>query len=462
MIYLFNLKKNINILADFLLKLKPIRFNQFFKNNFGALILIVTISSPSIAFQGAKTSLVKDSPKEVIDEVWQIIYRDYLDSSGDYNPKSWIDLRKKLLSNKYAHYDNAYIQIREMLSSLNDPYTRFLDPKEFNEMKIDTSGQLMGVGIQISIDNDTGKIVVVSPIEGTPASKAGIQPKDVIYSINGEITKGMGIDDAVRLIRGERGTSVILGIIRGEELIRLSLERDRIEINSVSSRLNLTNSGESIGYIRLKQFNANAAKEMAIAINTLEEKNAKGYLLDLRGNPGGLLESSIDISRQWIDRGIIVSTKTKDGINDVRKATGRALTQKPLVLLVNEGSASASEILSGAVRDNKRGLIVGKKTFGKGLVQSVRSLSDGSGLLVTVAKYLTPKGIDINKNGIKPDIEVDISKNALLKFSRLDIATINDRQYMVAQTELARLIARQRDNSNYIPTKTNFGYALSK
>ena len=162
-------------------------------------------------------------------------------------------------------------------------------------------------------------------------------------------------------------------------------------------------NGTKVGYIRLKQFNANAAKDMRNAITELSGEGVSGFVLDLRSNPGGLLMASVEIARQWLDEGVIVSSSTRDGVSDVKRASGRALTQAPLVVLVNEGSASASEILSGAIQDNNRGVVVGKKTFGKGLIQSVRGLSDGSGMTVTIAKYLTPSGRDIHKLGITPD-----------------------------------------------------------
>ena len=173
---------------------------------------------------------------------------------------------------------------------------------------------------------------------------------------------------------------------------------------------------------------------MSLSINKLEKQQPFGYVLDLRSNPGGLLEASIEIARQWINTGIIVSTKTKDGITDIRKAKSRALTNRPVVVLIDEGSASASEILSGAIKDNKRGVLVGKKTFGKGLVQSVRSLSDGSGLTVTVAKYLTPSGKDINKNGIEPDVRADLLLNDKNKLTNADIGTLIDSQYVAADS----------------------------
>ena len=379
----------------------------------GGITTAVTLGAPGFTLPSASGGSISDSPKEVIDQVWQIVYRDYLDSSGDYDEASWRQLRRDLLKKSFAGSAESYEAIRGMLASLNDPYTRFLDPKQFKEMRIDTSGELMGVGIQLSLDKATKELVVVSPIEGTPASRAGVQSKDVIVSIDGKSTEGMNTEDAVKLIRGPEGSAVILGLRRGDELIDVPLTRARIEINAVSYKLNTTRDQHKVGYIRLKQFNANAAKEMREAAKALEAQDVDGYVLDLRGNPGGLLEASIDIARQWLNEGIIVSTRTREGIRDVRRATGSAITDKPLVVLIDQGSASASEILSGSLQDNGRAQLVGQKTFGKGLVQAVRGLSDGSGLTVTIAKYLTPKGTDIHKNGIEPDIKSEMNEKQL-------------------------------------------------
>ena len=421
---------------------------------------IAVFSSPSFSFHASSSTLVTDNPKEIIDQAWQIIYRDFLDYSGKYKVEDWIKLRKEILSTKYLDNEDAYIVIKEMLTKLDDPYTRFLDPNEFNEMRIDTTGELMGVGIQISLDEVTNEIVVVSPIEGTPAFLAGIKPKDIIVSIDGKSIEGFSINRTVKLIRGKKGTKVKLGIIRGKELIKVSLIRDKIEINVVDSRINKTDLGAKIGYLRLKQFNAKAPKEMKLSIKKLEEQKPFGYVLDLRSNPGGLLEASIEIARQWINKGIIVSTKTKDGITDIRKAKEIALTNRPVVVLINEGSASASEILSGAIQDNNRGVLVGAKTFGKGLVQSVRSLSDGSGLTVTIAKYLTPNGKDINKNGIEPDVRADLLLNDKDKLTSLDLGTVKDSQYVVAENILLKKYRVESNKNSYNPEKVNIKYAL--
>ena len=405
----------------------------------------------------AEATVLNNSYKEVIDHVWQIVYRDFLDSNGKFQKSNWINLRKEVLSKTYSDSNEAYDAIRDMLSNLDDSYTRFLEPKEFNQMRIDTSGELTGVGIQIVKDKESDDLIIISPIEGTPAFDAGIKARDKILSIDNISTEGMNIEDAVKLIRGKRGTKVKLEILRGSKSFFKILSREKIEIKSVSSKVNQTKNGLLIGYVRIKQFNANASKETRDAIKDLETKKVAGYVLDLRSNPGGLLESSIDISRHFINKGVIVSTVSKDGLKETKKGNGQALTKKPLVVLVNEGSASASEIVSGAIKDNKRGKLVGKKTFGKGLVQSMRTLVDGSGLTVTVAKYLTPNGTDINKSGIIPDIEVKMNINPILQ---REIGTRKDKQYKAGEKELINIINRKNQISEFKPDTTNLNALL--
>jgi carboxyl-terminal processing protease len=418
-----------------------------------AVVASELVKAPSPA------TLISDSPKEVMDQAWQIVFRDYLDINGKYTADRWRQLRRDLLARSYGSPKDAYEAIRGMLGTLDDPYTRFMDPREFKEMQIDTSGELSGVGIQLSLDKDTKELVVVSPIEGSPASRAGVKPKDVIVSIDGKSTKGMSTEDAVKLIRGQAGTKVVITLRRNGQLFETPLTRERIELHAVDHQINTAN-GVKVGYIRLKQFNANATKDMRDAVRELDDK-VDGYVLDLRSNPGGLLMASVEIARQWLNEGTIVSTKTRDGIQDVKRANGRALTARPLVILVNEGSASASEILSGALQDNNRAVLVGQKTFGKGLVQSVRGLSDGSGMTVTIAKYLTPSGRDIHKHGIDPDVQAKMSELEAQKLRLEDLGTRKDSQYRVAETTLLKqlrggTIVRRPFN----PTSANLPLAL--
>jgi carboxyl-terminal processing protease len=432
-----------------------LKIRKLLKKKF--IFLFATSFSGLFLNNFAEATVLNNSYKEVIDHVWQIVYRDFLDSSGKFQKSNWINLRKEVLSKTYSDSNEAYDAIRDMLSNLDDSYTRFLEPKEFNQMRIDTSGELTGVGIQIVKDKESDDLIIISPIEGTPAFDAGIKARDKILSIDDISTEGMNIEEAVKLIRGQRGTKVKLEILRGSNSFFKILSREKIEIKSVSSKVNQTKNGLSIGYVRIKQFNANASKETRDAIKDLETKKVAGYVLDLRSNPGGLLESSIDISRHFINKGVIVSTVSKDGLKETKKGNGQALTKKPLVVLVNEGSASASEIVSGAIKDNKRGKLVGKKTFGKGLVQSMRTLVDGSGLTVTVAKYLTPNGTDINKSGIIPDIEVKMNINPILQ---REIGTRKDKQYRAGEKELINIINRKNQISEFNPDTTNLNAFL--
>lgn len=409
-----------------------------------AVLTTVAVTGASIHL--SSQAFFRESPKELIDEVWQIVDRNYVD--GTFNQVDWQSVRNEYLSRTYASKQDAYKAIREMLKKLDDPYTRFMDPQEFKTMQIDTSGELTGVGIQLSQDEDTKKILVIAPIEGTPAAKAGVLAKDEIVRIDGKSTQGMNVNDVVSLIRGPAGSDVNLTIKRNNQEQTFKLKRERIEIHPVRSTKRQDVPG-GVGYIRLNQFSANAAPEMRSAIQALEKQGVAGYILDLRSNPGGLLYASIDIARMWLKDGSIVSTVDRQGVSDRQKANHRQLTDKPLVVLVDGGSASASEILSGALQDNKRAVLVGTKTFGKGLVQSVRPLGDGSGLAVTIAKYFTPSGRDINHAGIAPDVSIELTdaqKQKLVR-NRDDIGTAQDPQYAKALEVLQQQIAKQGRSS---------------
>lgn len=403
-------------------------------------VTLATIAVTSLGIHSRGQALFKASPKELVDEVWQIIQRQYVD--GTFNQVDWQGVRKEYLSKSYSNPEDAYKSIREMLKKLQDPYTRFMNPEEFKNMQVDTSGELTGIGITISQDEKTKQLVVIAPIEDTPAFKAGVLAKDIIVKINGKDTKGMDTNQAVSLIRGEAGTQVSLTIERDGKTKQFDIKRARIEIHPVKFSQKQTPVG-NLGYIRLNQFSANAGKEMQTAIKNLETKRVAGYILDLRGNPGGLLFSSVDIARMWIDKGKIVSTVERQGEAEKEEANGRALTNKPLVVLVDKGSASASEILSGALQDNKRATLVGTQTFGKGLVQSVRPLEDGSGLAVTIAHYYTPSGRDINHKGIEPDVKVDLTKaqmEELWLHERDKLATLADPQFAKAVEVIGKQI----------------------
>ena len=293
--------------------------------------------------------------------------------------------------------------IKGMLKAL-DPHSSFMEPDGYKEMMIETKGSFSGVGIEITVRDDI--LTVVSPIEGTPAFKAGVKAGDQIIMVEGKPTKDLVIMEAVKLIRGKKGTKVKLTIRRegAEKPIDFSITRDVIPIKSVRSLL----LPSEIGYIRISTFQSKTDKELLKALKDLaKEKELKGLILDLRNNPGGLLSQAIKVSDEFLDSGVIVSIKGRD------KQEEKSLAHKnknnknyPIIVLVNGGSASASEIVAGALQDNKKALILGTKTFGKGSVQAIFTLSDGSGLRLTTAVYYTPSGRSIQASGIEPDIKV--------------------------------------------------------
>ena len=373
----------------------------------------------------------RSNPKELVDEVWQVVNREFVD--GEFNNSNWLQRRDELLARSYATEEEAYQVIRDSLAELEDPFTRFLDPDAFSQMQIETSGELTGVGMQMGVDEETEALVVVAPTEGAPAEKAGILAGDILTAIDGKTTEGMEITDAVNLIRGPVDTKVVLTVLRGAEMLDFTVTRAIISLPVVRHEVR-QEGGQTIGYIRLSQFNSHAAEEMQAAIEELEGANVDGYVLDLRSNPGGLLFSSTEIARMFIDNGDIVSVADREGERDTIAATGSAISDKPLAVLVNGASASASEILAGALQDSDRGIVVGSQTFGKGSVQSVHPLSGGSGLAVTIARYRTPSGRDINHLGIEPDVKVELSQAAAIELNLNpdNIGTLADPQYAAA------------------------------
>ncbi|MCY7391848.1 MAG: PDZ domain-containing protein, partial [Leptolyngbyaceae cyanobacterium CAN_BIN12] len=378
------------------------------------LVLVVVIMfggwvSPAIALT---------EEQRFVSEAWRLVDRAYVDDT--FNHQNWWLVRQKALKQAIPDHESAYSSIQKMLAGLDDPFTRLLKPDQYRSLQTNTSGELTGVGLQISLDAETKVLKVIAPIAGSPADRAGVKPADTILKIDQVPTAGLSLDEAAERMRGSIGSRVVLTIQRtGSDPSDVAIVRDRIALNPVTFELRVADSQSAerpktkIGYVRLAQFNANATAEVSRAINLLEKQGAEAYVLDLRSNPGGLLLSGIEIARLWMDEGTIVYTVNRQGIEGSFEATGQALTKDPLVVLVNQGTASASEILAGALKDNQRATIIGERTFGKGLIQSLFDLSDGAGLAVTVAKYETPDHIDINKQGIKPDVIVPLDPLAI-------------------------------------------------
>lgn len=390
-----------------------------------ALLAVPAISRPAIA-------AMEDSPKTIVDEMWQIVYTESV--AKDFKPEAWIQLREDLLSQDYDNYEMAYRQIRGALKTLGDPYTRFLDPEEFATLTSQTTGELSGIGIRMEIDADTGILTVVDVLPDSPAEAAGLQVEDEILQIDGQVTALMTLEQSSELIRGIEGTEVKLKIRRNNQgPSDIAIIRAKIELATVNYQVQ--NIGDDkVGYIRLDEFSSHAAEQMYNAIQELQGDEVTGFILDLRGNPGGLLYSSVDIARMWMEEGAIVRTVDRKGGDRQFSANQTAITDLPLVVLVDENSASASEILAAALKDNKRATLVGTRTYGKGTVQSVHELSNGSGLAVTISRYYPPSGVSINMNGVNPDITVELDDE---QFTRLRlnpslIGTSADPQFLKA------------------------------
>ena len=297
--------------------------------------------------------------------------------------------------------------INGMLQSL-DPYSSYMSPEAFQNMNRDTKGEFGGLGIEITME--AGLVKIITPIEGTPADKAGVLAGDYIVKINGKQVKGMTLLDAVKLMRGKVGTSINITVRRPEieDEIKFKITRAIIKIREVSAEIK-----SNVGYIRLRAFNEQSHNQLIKQLNKIINNKLDGYILDLRNNPGGLLSQAIKITETFLDGGEIVSTKgrSKNDIKIFNAKKGDKINKKPLIILINQGSASASEIVSGALKDHKRAILVGEKSFGKGSVQSIIRLKNRGGLRLTTAKYYLPSGVSIHEKGVEPDITVKRNKD---------------------------------------------------
>ena len=362
----------------------------------------------------------------------QVIFFSILFSSTVYSKNELyekIDLFGEVLENIKKEYVDDVDQKEMMDSAINgvlqslDPYSAYMSPELFREMQTDTKGEFGGLGIEIGMEG--GVVKVISPIDDTPAAKAGIKAGDYIVKIGGEQVQGKSLLEAVKLMRGPVGTSINLTVRRKnvKKPLEFKIMRKIIEVQSVSSKI--IGDEKNLGYIRLKSFNENSDKQFLKSVKEFEKKsNMKGYVLDLRNNPGGLLAQAINITDFFLDDGEIVSTKGRK-VSETRKFFARKGDEtkgKPLVVLINNGSASASEIFAGALKDHKRAIILGENSYGKGSVQSIIPLRNGGGMRLTISKYYLPSGKSISEVGVTPDILVEEKDNGF------SINTENDNQ----------------------------------
>ena len=330
-----------------------------------------------------------------------VISKDTYEAYKKYNKMIALEeLVKEDFYKKTSDEELVNSAIKGMFSGLDDPYSQYYTKAEFEKLKEQTSGSFVGIGVYISPASDDDNITIIAPIEGSPAQKSGIKAGDKILKVDGKVVSSKNSDEAITLIKGKKGTEVDLTIKRGEQILDIKVKRDEIVSKTVESKL----LDDNIGYIKITSFSEHTNKEFETALNTLKKDNIKGLVIDLRDNPGGLLNVCKDIADSLIGEGTIVYTKDNKGNTEYLKSDSKKLGL-PIAVLTNEGSASASEILTGAIIDNKAGISVGTTTFGKGLVQSVRELKDGTGFKLTTAQYFTPNGDYINGKGIKPTIE---------------------------------------------------------
>ena len=353
------------------------------------LLVVLTLSlGGSVASKSADSSATYEQLK-LFTEVLSIVQNQYVD---EVPPK-----------------DLIYNAIKGTLRGL-DPHSSFLDPDSYKEMQVETSGSFGGLGIEITLRDDV--LTVVSPIEGTPAHRAGLLTGDRIVKIDGLVTKDMQLPDAVKRMRGKPGTKVTVTIVREgwTEPKDFDITREQIRVQSVRS----ADLGGGIAYVKLRQFQEQSPGDMAAALDRAAKNGMKALVLDLRGNPGGLLTAAVEVTEEFIDDGkLVVYTEGRVRNQNMRFSAHakKSYPNLPMVVLVNQGSASASEIVAGALQDWGRAIVVGSQTFGKGSVQTIIPLSDGSGLRLTTAKYFTPKGRSIHGKGITPDIVIDPPKD---------------------------------------------------
>lgn len=390
--------------------------NSIFKDIFFVLsiILLVLISFFAGVYISGKNDYIRDISIKDIQYAGKVIIGDdqrAKDKDVDFELfwEVWDSLSANYVDHEKLNEKKMfYGAIRGMVDSLDDPYTVFMEPQIAQEFEDDLAGKFEGIGAEIGIKNDI--LTIIAPLPDMPAEKAGLKSGDKVLAINDESTSGISIDEAVNKIRGPKDTDVTLSIAREgvDELLKITITRGTILVKSIRT----TMRDDGIYVIKITNFNGDTEGLFNNAVKEVLDKNPKGLVIDLRNNPGGYLDTAIEMSSEWVEDGIIVVEKYNEERKNEHLARGRArLKDYKTVILVNEGSASASEIVSGALQDYGLAKIVGKTTFGKGSVQILNNFEDGSSVKITVAKWLTPKGRSINDDGITPDFEVDYTSD---------------------------------------------------
>ncbi len=387
-------------------------------------LIVGFLSAPPSINPDSLTDSTQIKPQKLFERTWREIDSGFYDSS--LNKQDW-SYWKKHYKGKIKTDEDAQVAIDTMIASLDDDYSKYLNKKEYAEQNSSIESKISGIGVNIM--NDAGKIIVFSVIDNTPAKEAGIKANDVIIKVDGKNVSGMNISEVATLVRGKEGSIVTLEIQRKNKKIIKSVRRKTIKIDSVKSSVK-----KDIGYIQISSFIATSTPTEFIT--ALEKtKDTKGLILDLRGNTGGLLANAIFVANMFVDKGTIVNIVSRNGkVEDIKAQNSSLTIDKPVVVLVDGASASASEILSGALKDHHKAVLVGTRTFGKGMVQRIIPLPNSTGLNLTIAKYLTPSGSDINKKGITPDYVV--------KYTESDFIAHRDPQREKAEKILTEMIMK--------------------
>ena len=378
--------------------------------------------------------------KQIVLDAWTLVNEGYYDPEI-FDEIQWKKIRQKTLQKSIDTTEDAYSAIEEMLKPLEDPYTRVLRPKDYELLKSSNLGsEINGVGLQLGVDEINGKIKVISTLAGSPAEDAGIASGFFIEKVDGQSALDLGLANTASKLRGEKGSKVLVQISTEDgEIKEIDLERRSVDLRPVRTK-RLRDESHTLGYLRITQFSESVPKKIEEALQELKEKEVEGIILDLRNNSGGLVSSGIAVADSFLNEKLIVETKNRDGIKDSIISEKNTFFDGPMVTIVNKGTASASEILAGALQDNQRSALIGKQTYGKGLIQSLKSLSEDSGIAITVASYLTPNGNNIQGRGIIPDKILDFSEAK-------DFGSLDDKWVKDSEIYLNSLLDKIDENS---------------
>ncbi len=362
------------------------------KGLLSGLLTLLLLAPPAQALNDAQQLVV---------EAWRLVNQSYVDPAR-FETVHWKRLRQKILEQPINTSQEAYAAIDSLLAPLGDPYTRLLRPADYATLRSNTKGMVTGVGLQLGLQASDQTIVVIAPLDGSPASEAGITSGTAVVAVNGQSTDDLGLDQTAAALRGEAGTRVLLRLESDGKQREIDLQRRQVDLKPVRLATRQA-GGHTLGYLRITQFSEPVPEQTQQALSSLEAQGIDGLILDLRNNSGGLVSAGVAVANAFLDGEAVVETQDRQGLSSPVQAGPGQLYGGPMVTLVNGGTASASEILAGALQDDGRSPLAGRRTFGKGLIQTLINLGDTSGLAVTVARYLTPSGRDIQNQGIEPN-----------------------------------------------------------